>query len=104
MNLPKVINDLVTAQNRADITSYANCFSETALVFDEGKTHKGKEAIKNWISKANEKYKTIMKPLVYSETEQTLEAEIAGNFPGSPLVLTYQFKLKEDEIQSLKIV
>ena len=104
MNLPKVLADLVVAQNNADSSAYANCFSDTAVVFDEGKKHIGKVAIQKWIAKANQVYKTVMKPLEYSATEQTLEAEISGSFPGSPLVLTYQFELKAGQIQSLKIV
>jgi ketosteroid isomerase-like protein len=104
MTLPKVLADLVTAQNTANSSAYANCFSDTAIVFDEGKQHKGKAAIKSWIAKANQAYKTKMKPLEYSATKQILEAEISGTFPGSPLVLTYQFELNEGQIQSLKIV
>lgn len=104
MNLPKVITDLVKAQDNFDSTAYANCFSETAVVFDEGKTYNGKREIKNWIEKANKDYQVTMKPLEYSETEQTLRAEISGTFPGSPLVLTYHYELKNELIQSLKIV
>lgn len=104
MNLPKVLIDLVAAQNCSDSAAYANCFSETAIVFDEGKKHTGRSAINNWIAKANQVYKTKMKPLNYSATKQTGEAEISGTFPGSPLVLTYQFEIKEGKIQSLKIV
>jgi hypothetical protein len=104
MKLPEVLTDLVAAQNSADSEAYANCFSETAIVFDEGKKHTGKTAIKNWIAKANQVYKTKMKPLDYSATKQTLEAEISGTFPGSPLVLTYQFEMVDGLIQSLRII
>ena len=104
MYLPQVLTDLIDAQNNFDSAAYANCFSETAIVYDEGKKHTRKAAIKNWIAKADGTYKTKMKPIEYSETQQTLEAEISGNFPGSPLVLTYQFKFKDGQIQSLKIV
>lgn len=104
MNLPKVLTDLVAAQNSSDSEAYANCFSETAIVLDEGKRHTGKAAIKNWIAKANHEYNIKMKPLDYSATKQTLEAEISGTFQGSPLVITYQFKIEEGQIQSLKIV
>ena len=103
MNLPNVIADLAAAQNNFDSLAYANCFSETAVVFDEGKTHTGKTAIKNWIEKANLEYKAVMKPLEYSPAEQTLQAEVSGTFAGSPIVLTYQFELKDGQIQSLKI-
>jgi len=104
MNLPKVISDLVKAQDNFDSTRYANCFTETAVVFDEGRTYNGKREIKNWIEKANKKYQVRMKPLVYSEGEKTLKAEISGSFPGSPVILTYQYEFKNDLIQSLKIV
>lgn len=103
-NLPKVIEDLVKAQDNFDSNAYANCFTETAVVFDEGKTHNGRKEIEKWINKANAAYQATMKPLNYSETEQILEAEISGNFPGSPLVLNYQFEIMNQQIQSLKIV
>lgn len=103
MNLPKVISDLVKAQDNFDSTRYANCFTETAVVFDEGRTYNGKREIKNWIEKANKEYQVRMKPLGYSEGEQTLKAEISGSFPGSPLVLSYKFGFKEKKNQSLRI-
>lgn len=88
MNLPKVVAALVKAQDNFDSMAYANCFTETAIVFDEGKTHNGKSEIKNWIEKANQEYEAKMKPLEYSETTQELTTEISGKFPGSPIVLT----------------
>tara|TARA_R110002049_G_scaffold51685_1_gene145756 strand:+ start:1234 stop:1596 length:363 start_codon:yes stop_codon:yes gene_type:complete len=103
MNLPNVITDLAQAQNNFDSLAYSNCFSETAIVIDEGKTHKGKAEIQQWIKKANEEYQTMMKPIEYSATEEMLKAEVSGNFPGSPLVLTYHLKLKDGLIQSLRI-
>ncbi|MCF8453631.1 MAG: nuclear transport factor 2 family protein [Pedobacter sp.] len=103
MNLPIVIEDLAKAQNSSDSVAYSNCFSESAIVFDEGKTHKGRIEIEQWIKKANEEYQTAMKPLEYSLTDQILKAEVSGNFPGSPIVLAYHFELKDGLIQSLKI-
>lgn len=104
MNLPKVVTALVKAQDNFESIAYANCFTETAVVFDEGRTLQGKMEIKNWIEKANQEYRSTMKPLEYSATTQTLKAEVAGTFPGSPLVLTYHFEFNGEEIQSLKIV
>ena len=104
MELPKVIADLVNAQNAFNSIAYANCFSETAEVFDEGKKFQGKPDIQKWIDRSNRQYKAVMKPIEYSATEQILKAEISGTFPGSPLVLSYQFEFKDGQIQSLKIV
>ena len=103
MNLPNIITTLVNAQNQYNSHSYAECFTDNAVVFDEGKTYNGKTEIENWISEANNEYKTIMKPLNYDEKENILSAEISGTFPGSPAILKYHFELNNELIESLKI-
>ena len=103
MNLPNIITALVNSQNQYESHSYADCFTDNAVVFDEGKTYNGKTEIENWISEANNEYKTIMKPLNYDEKENILSAEISGTFPGSPAILKYHFELNNGLIQSLKI-
>jgi len=105
MNLPKVIAELVETQNNFDSVAYANCFSETAVVFDEGKTHNGKKEIERWIADSNERYKATIKPVGFEEkeTESLLMAETSGNFEGSPIVLTYHMKIEDELIQSLTV-
>lgn len=103
MNLPKVVADLVKTQNNFDSFAYANCFTETAVVFDEGKTHNGRKEIENWIEKANKEYQATMNPLEYFTKEEILKAEVSGNFPGSPIVLSYHIEIADELIQSLKI-
>ncbi|KRB55585.1 hypothetical protein [Flavobacterium sp. Root186] len=105
MNLPEVIKDLVNAQNNFDSSAYTNCFSETAIVFDEGKNHKGKTEIKSWIEKATKEYNAKMKALSFEGDAEKgeLKAEVSGTFPGSPLVLTYDFEFDGGYIGSLKI-
>lgn len=103
MNLPNIISELVKTQNNFDSHAYANCFTDTAVVFDEGKTHNGKTEIQSWIDTANKEYKAAMKPLDYNKEESILSAEISGTFPGSPIVLKYHFELSDGLIESLKI-
>ncbi len=105
MNLPKVVADLVQAQHNYDSVAYANCFAEDAVVFDEGKTYTGRAEIKHWISRANENYKIVMKPISFEEkgTESILAADISGNFEGSPVVLNYHFEFIDGLVRSLKI-
>ncbi|MDQ0066027.1 nuclear transport factor 2 family protein [Chryseobacterium lathyri] len=105
MNLPKIITDLIKAQDDFDSVAYANCFSDTAVVFDEGKRYNGRKEIEHWIADANERYKSVMKPVGYEEngTESILKAEVSGTFPGSPIVLSYQLQIDDELIQSLKI-
>lgn len=105
MNLPKAISDLVEAQANYDSVAYANCFSDTAVVFDEGKTHTGRTQIEKWIAHSNENYKSTMKPLSYNETGNTgiLSAEVSGTFEGSPLILKFHFEMHNGLIQSLNV-
>lgn len=106
MNLPDVVSGLVKAQDNFDSFAYANCFSESAVVFDEGQTYNGRYEIKQWIANANEKFKIVMKPIEYTVAGTTgiLSAEVSGLFDGSPIVLYYHFELKDGLIQSLKIM
>lgn len=105
MDLPKLITDLVEAQNSRDVVAYASFFSENAVVFDEGKTHTGKEAIQNWIEKSNEEYQSVLKPVSYknSDNGSVLEAEVSGTFPGSSAVLHFNFTFQHSLVRSLKI-
>ncbi|QBJ88370.1 nuclear transport factor 2 family protein [Chryseobacterium gleum] len=103
MNLPNVIAKLIKAQNNFDSAAYAQCFTETAIVFDEGKTHKGKTEIEKWIDKSNKQYKATMEPLDYNDRENILSAEISGSFPGSPIILKFHFEITDGKIQQLKV-
>jgi len=105
MNLHKVVASLVEAQNNHDSQAYVECFTETAIVHDEGKTHKGKSAIRQWIEDADRKYQAALKPLTYEETEaeHLLTAEVSGNFPGSPAILQFHLRFEDGLICSLNI-
>jgi len=105
MNLPKVVADLIKAQNEFDAVAYANLFSETAVVFDEGKTHNGRPEIERWIDHSNKNYKSVMKPLEYTENgiRSILTAACSGTFPGSPITLKFHFDIVDGQIQNLKV-
>lgn len=105
MELPQLIAQFVETQNNYDSKAYTTCFTDTAIVHDEGKTHTGKEKIRQWIEHANEQYKSFMQPLKYEESGPNglLTAEVSGTFPGSPIVLQFHMLLKNDLIDSLKV-
>lgn len=105
MNLPKVITDLVEAQNSHDAVAYSLLFSENAEVFDEGKNHIGRAAIQKWIENSNLQYQTTLKPISYTEAEKAsvFTAEVSGTFPGSPVILNFNLVLQQGLIQSLEI-
>jgi hypothetical protein len=105
MELPQLIVRFVETQNNQDSKGYANCFTDSAIVHDEGKTHTGKGEIQQWIEDANKKYQSLMKPLHYEEfgSKGVLTAEVFGTFPGSPIVLQFHLVLKVGLIDSLKV-
>ncbi|MBL0740733.1 nuclear transport factor 2 family protein [Chryseolinea lacunae] len=105
MKLPNVVQELIKAQNNFDSEAYANLFSETGVAYDEGKTHTGRKEVQQWIAEANEKYKSVMQPVDYTQTDNKgiLSANVSGTFPGSPALLKFYFEINEGLIQSLKI-
>ena len=105
MKLHKVVASLIEAQNNQDSKAYVDCFSETAIVHDEEKIHRGKAQIQKWIEHSNREYQSVMKPVSFEQnaTDNVLSAEVSGTFPGSPAVLKFHMALEGDLIQSLKI-
>ena len=103
--LPKVLSDLMTAQNEYDADAFARCFSTDAIVFDEGEEHHGIPEIKSWNEKTNKKYHTVLSPIDFSATskESVLKVVVSGAFEGSPIPLNYKFTIAGDKITTLRI-
>ena len=103
MQLPQLVDRFVTTHNNYDSKAFVECFTTSAIVHDEGKTHKGKEEIRKWIEHSNEEYRSVMKPLKYEESGATgvLTAAVSGTFPGSPVVLKFHLTMKNDLIDEL---
>ncbi|MFD0765469.1 nuclear transport factor 2 family protein [Mucilaginibacter lutimaris] len=105
MELPQLVAQFVETQNANDSEAYTECFTKTAIVHDEGKTYTGKEEVRAWIEDANQRYRSVMKPLQYDESDSNgvLTAEVSGTFPGSPIVLKFHLKLKDGLIDVLNV-
>ncbi|MDT7774726.1 MAG: hypothetical protein QOC67_3650, partial [Pseudonocardiales bacterium] len=103
-----------------------------ALVHDEGQDHLGRVAIRAWLGELASKYTltyrvlgahrwpatapataptaapatappTTAPPTTAPTTAAALRVEVAGNFPGSPVVLHQHFSLAGDRIAALTI-
>ncbi len=105
MEIPQVIERFIETQHTNDSKAFAECLIDTAIVHDEGKTHNGKEEIQQWIQHSMDSYKSELKPLDYKESDSkaVLTAEVSGTFPGSPIMLKFNFTLKDGLINSLKV-
>jgi len=105
IRLPPAIERYVKAENSGDVASLSECFAQTAVVRDEGRTHRGLEAIQRWKAETAKKYKHTMEPLaVVNEGGKTMVTNrLAGSFPGSPIEVRFAFQLEGDRITSLEI-
>lgn len=105
IELPHIIKKYVDASNRHDVKSILSCFSDNALVHDEGAELHGNKAIEGWIVKTIEKYKFHFKPLGIkaSGSDSVVTVEVSGTFEGSPVTLDYRFTIRNDKIFSLTI-
>jgi hypothetical protein len=93
------------AADTSDVTVVARCFTESAIVIDERREHRGKPAIARWRAEALAKYHYTSEPLAVDVAgpEVTVTARVTGDFPGSPVTLQYRFTLEGASIARLEI-
>src|SRR5688572_14829580 len=105
LSLPKPIAAYFAADSGGG-EAVSRCFTENAIVKDEGHTHKGRVAIKNWKTDASAKYEYTSEPFACEEKDGKIvvTSRLVGNFPGSPVDLRYFFKLEGNKIASLEII
>ena len=93
------------AERNQDLEGLARCFSEHAVVRDEGRTIEGPDAIKRWMQEAKSKYQHTVEPLAVSHRDglTIVTARVAGAFPNSPVDLQHVFAVEGGSIASLEI-
>ena len=93
------------AADTSGTDAVAQCFSESAVVIDERREHRGRPAITRWKAEATAKYHYTSEPLAVdvSGPEVTVTARVTGDFLGSPVELQYRFTLEGASIARLEI-
>jgi hypothetical protein len=94
------------AADKEDSGAVARCFTEAAVVEDEGRTHRGRAAIQNWKEEASARYQYTCEPFACEQRDGTVvvTSRLTGTFPGSPVNLRFFFALQGDKIASLAIL
>ena len=86
LNLPKPIVAYFIA-DEVDRKAVSQCFTADAVVKDEGHTHKGRAAIKEWKMDVSAKYQHTCEPLACEEKDgRTI---VTGHLVGNSLSWTY---------------
>jgi hypothetical protein len=103
--LPDSIATFFKVSNGSDVSELSQCFAEDALVRDEGRLHRGHEAIEAWLRDARRKYAYRVEPVnaVRQGSIVKVRAKVEGDFPGSPVELEHVFRLAGNRIESLEI-
>lgn len=105
LDLPTPVANYFTADT-GDSEAVAQCFTENAVVKDEGHAYKGRATIRQWKAAASAKYQYTSEPFVCErrDGQVIVTSRLTGNFPGSPVNLRFCFRLEGDKIESLEIV
>ena len=105
LDLPRPIANYFTADEDGP-EALSQCFTEDAVVKDEGQTYKGRAAIKQWKAHASEKYQYKSEPLALDQENRkaVVTSRLTGNFPGSPVNLRFFFELDGEKIKSLEVI
>jgi hypothetical protein len=103
--LPQSIAAYFTA-DKEGAEAVAQCFTENALVTDEGQAYRGRAAIRRWQADASARYQYTSEPLACEQKEGkvVVTSRLTGNFPGSPVNLRFFFGLEGEKIASLEII
>jgi hypothetical protein len=104
LDLPEPIAAYFAADKR-DATAIARCFTNDAVVKDEGRTYTGLAAIVEWRTGVSAKYTYTSEFLAFEEKDglAIVTSRLTGNFPGSPVDLRYRFRLERGKIVTLEI-
>src|SRR5262245_59281046 len=99
LELPKPIAAYFTA-DRIGSDAVAECFTEHAVVKDEGHTHQGRDAIRQWKADASARFQYTIEPFACEQKsgQFVVTSKVTGNFPGSPVNLRFFFGLQSDRI------
>jgi hypothetical protein len=94
-----------TATNSHDAEGMTADLADDAVVNDDGREYRGVPAIREWTKEILRKYRPQVEPTkVAHEAERfVVSVNTSGDFPGSPIALTYRFKLDGEKISHLEI-
>lgn len=95
----------VAGANAQDIDAVIACFTESAVVRDEGQNRQGTAAIREWVEEVTRKYRPTVDVIDVTEADgrTTVTGRVSGDFPGSPIELRYVFTLNGEKISRLEI-
>jgi hypothetical protein len=110
VQLPTIISSYFAASDARDVDAIVACFTDDAVVTDEGRTHRGRDEIRQWRQDVNAAYEFTVEVLGETPAGTTddlirhdVTAHLEGNFPGGTVDLVHRFELRDSLIAALHI-
>ena len=105
MNLPLSIQAYFAADGRSDGDALVRAFAPDAVVRDEGRSHAGRQAIDAWWRDVKARYQHVLEPFDMAREDDVtkVRTRVTGQFAGSPVTLTFAFRLEGGQISGLDI-
>jgi hypothetical protein len=110
-SLPTIISDYLAASDGGSVDAIVMCFTEDALVLDEGNQWRGHAQIRQWREGVAAAFEYTVEVRGADELGQVDSVErhdvythLEGNFPGGTVDLTQKFGLRDNRIATLQIM
>ena len=110
VQLPTIISRFFEASDARDVDAIVACFTDDAVVTDEGHTYRGRDEIRRWREDVNAAYEFTVEVLgdtpagtTDDPTRHDVTARLVGNFPGGTVDLVHRFELRDGLIATLHI-
>jgi hypothetical protein len=110
-SLPTIISGYLAMFDRNDLDAVVACFTDDAVVLDQGDNVVGHADIRQWLEKVATAYERTVevRGATALGTLDGLErhdvyTHLEGNFPGGTVDLTDRFGLRDGRIASLEFV
>lgn len=105
MKLPIPVQTYFDADFGTSNDAPLEAFAPDAVVKDEAKTHTGHADIRTWWQSAKGRYQHRSEPveMIQDGDRTIIRAQVTGQFPGSPALLTFAFQLRDGCIERLEI-
>jgi hypothetical protein len=104
--LPEPIPTYLAAHTARDADAAVACFTDDAVVVDDGSTHQGPDRIRDWLGRAASEY-TYTTELIgtrqLDDGRYVAIHHLEGDFPGGVVDLQFRFTLRDGRIARLVI-
>src|SRR5690242_2839854 len=103
---PAVVARYLTAAAADDVDTLLGCFTDDAEVVDENETFHGHDEIRRWRRTVASKFTYTVEVIdaqARTPDDHVVTTRLEGNFPGSPVELTYHFALRDGLVSRLVI-